>query len=379
VEVEPTDIYYANYSDQFYTFTNIVAVNTQEPEEASSHETFLFGAASNLYVSPGHIYITSPWYWDNGPQSFEGTMVYKIAVDDGDIDYVAEGYVPGWVLNQFSMDEYNGHFRIATTNGHISRRGSSSTSSVYVLNASLGIVGRVEGLAPGEQIYSARFMGGRCYLVTFKKVDPLFVVDLSEPESPRVLGKLKIPGYSDYLHPYDENHLIGVGKETVEAEEGDFAWYQGVKISLFDVSDVSNPRELAKLEIGDRGTDSPVLRDHRAFLFSRTRNLLVMPVLVAEIDSKVYSAGVPPNAHGNYVFQGAYVFHVSLTEGFIIRGKITHLDGKDALLKSGYYFESPYSVERSLYIDDVLYTISKGTIKMNSLEDLEELNRVELS
>ena len=378
-EVEPTDIYYANYSDQFYTYTNIVSVNVQDAEEEASHETFLLGAASNLYVSMSSIYLTSPWRWEDEDLSLDGTMVYKIAVEGGEIDYVAEGFVPGWVLNQFSMDEHDGYFRIATTEGHVSRSRNSSTSSIYVLNSSLGIVGSAEGLAPGEQIYSARFMGSRCYLVTFKKVDPLFVVDLSEPESPRVLGKLKIPGYSDYLHPFDENHLIGVGKETVEAEEGDFAWYQGVKLSLFDVSDVSNPRELAKLEIGDRGTDSPVLRDHRAFLFSRQRNLLVMPVLVAEIDSDAYSGSVPANAHGEYVYQGAYVFHVSLTDGFIIRGKITHLDGKDDLLKSGYYFESQYSVERSLYIDDVLYTISKGMIKMNSLEDLEELNRLELS
>ncbi len=378
-EVEPTDIYYANYSDQFYTFTNIIAINTQDPEEEASHETFLRGAASNLYVSLSSIYLTSPWRWEDEDLSLDGTMVYKITVEGGEIDYVAEGFVPGWVLNQFSMDEHDGYFRIATTEGHVSRSRNSSTSSVYVLNSSLGIVGRVEGLAPGEQIYSARFMGSRCYLVTFKKVDPLFVVDLSEPKSPRVLGKLKIPGYSNYLHPFDENHLIGVGKETVEAEEGDFAWYQGVKLSLFDVSDVSNPRELAKLEIGDRGTDSPVLRDHRAFLFSRSRRLLVMPVLVAEIDSDAYSGSVPANAHGEYVYQSAYVFHVSLTDGFIIRGKITHLDGKDDLLKSGYYFESQYSVERSLYIEDVLYTISKGMIKMNSLEDLEELNRLELS
>jgi len=105
----------------------------------------------------------------------------------------------------------------------------------------------------------------------------------------------------------------------------------------------------------------------------------VLPVLVAEIDPNAYSGGVPPNAEGDYVFQGAYVFDVSLTGGFRLRGMITHLDGDDALLKSGFYFESEYSVERSLYIDDVLYTISKGMIKMNSLEDLEEINRVELS
>ncbi|MCW3991649.1 MAG: beta-propeller domain-containing protein, partial [Candidatus Bathyarchaeota archaeon] len=161
--------------------------------------------------------------------------------------------------------------------------------------------------------------------------------------------------------------------------EGDFAWYQGVKISLFDVSDVSRPRELAKFEIGDRGTDSPVLRDHRAFLFSRAKSLLVIPVLVAEIDPEVYSGEVPPDAHGDYVYQGAYVFHLSPSDGIRLRGRVTHLEGADDLLKSGYYFESRRSVKRALYIDDVLYTISDGMIKMNSLVDLEEINRVTLS
>jgi uncharacterized secreted protein with C-terminal beta-propeller domain len=277
------------------------------------------------------------------------------------------------------MDEREGYFRIATTNGFSTRSGSSTSNNVYVLNASLGVTGKLEGLAPGEDIYSARFMGSRCYLVTFKKVDPLFVIDLSDPERPEVLGKLKIPGYSDYLHPYDENTLIGVGKETEEAEEGDFAWYQGVKISLFDVSDVSDPKEIAKFEIGDRGTDSPVLHDHKAFLFSRAKNLLVIPVLVAEIDEGDYSGDVPANAYGEYVYQGAYVFHVSPGQGIELRGRVTHIDDPLEFLKSGYWFDSELSVERSLYIDDFLYTISRGMIKMNGLFDLSEMGSVELT
>jgi uncharacterized secreted protein with C-terminal beta-propeller domain len=193
--------------------------------------------------------------------------------------------------------------------------------------------------------------------VIFKKVDPLFVIDLSDIEHPTILGKLKILGYSDYLHPYDETHLLGVGKETIEAEGGDFAWYQGVKLSLFDVSDVSQPKQLVKYEIGDRGADSPVLRDHRAFLFSRSKNLLVLPVLVVKINPNVYTKEIPSNAYGEYVFQGAYVLHVSLDDEISVRGRITHL-ANDDLLKSGYYFESKYAVKRALFINDVLYTIS---------------------
>jgi uncharacterized secreted protein with C-terminal beta-propeller domain len=313
--------------------------------------------------------------YQNNAQS---TIIHRISVENGEIEYQASGEVLGYVLNQFSMDEYNGYFRIATTSGQVwGWNGATSKNNVYILNSDLNIVGRLENLAPGENIHSARFMGDRGYLVTFKKIDPLFVLDLSNPSDPRVLGQLKVTGYSDYLHPYDETHIIGIGKETVEAEEGNFAWYQGIKISLFDVSDVENPIEIAKYEIGDRGTDSPILTDHKAFLFDKSRNLLVIPVTVAQIDPSQYPGGVPANAYGNPVWNGAYIFKISVEEGLILQGKITHMD--NAELKMGYYSTSQYSIKRSLYIDDVLYTISDSKIKMNSLLDLSEINQLNLS
>jgi len=242
----------------------------------------------------------------------------------------------------------------------------------------LNVTGKIEDIAPGETIYSARFMGGRGYLVTFKKIDPFFVIDLSDPANPEILGKLKITGYSSYLHPYDENRIIGIGKETVEAEEGDFAWYQGVKISFFDVSDVENPIEIDKYEIGDRGTDSPILWDHKALLFDKEKNLLAMPVLVAEINEEQYPGGVPSNAYGDYVWQGLYVFDIS-EDGLRLRGRITHIEELDEYIKSGFYFSSDYMVQRSLYIEDVLYTISNRKIKLNNLEDLSEISEIELA
>jgi inhibitor of cysteine peptidase len=166
--------------------------------------------------------------------------------------------------------------------------------------------------------------------------------------------------------------VIGVGKETIAAEQGDFSWYQGVKISLFDVSDVENPVEIDKHEIGDRGTDSAVLRDHKAFLFDKSRNLLVMPVSVAEIDSEKYPKGVPPYIQGDFVWQGAYVFDISLDEGLVLKGRITHAEDTSS------YSSYLYQVKRSLYIDNVLYTISEKKIKMNSLENLEQINEIEL-
>src|SRR3989338_4716362 len=305
------------------------------------------------------------------------TVIHRISVNKNNIEHEAEGEVPGNVLNQFSMDEYNNHLRIATTTS--GRWGDKQSNNVYVLNMDLEITGKIEGLAEGEKIYSARFLQDRAYLVTFKKIDPLFVINLENPESPEVLGYLKIPGYSDYLHPYDENHLIGIGKETAEAESGNFAWYQGVKISLFDVSNVSNPVEIDKYEVGDRGTDSYALHEHKAFLFSKSKNLLVLPILLAEIDKSQYSGEISAWAYGRYVWQGAYVFSISAEDGIKVKGRITHEDNKTADSSRYYYWNSNFAVKRSLYMENTLYTISDSMIKANNLEYLEEINKVQIS
>lgn len=383
VKINPTSVYYSNVSDYCNAFTVVVAINTDNPSEPVSYETFLFGYASNVYVSLNNIYVAVPRF----SEDCWITEIHKIRIEGGRVAYEASGAVPGLILNQFSMDEYNGYFRIATMFDQPLLRDlftslakpeeNRPATNVYVLNMSLAVIGGIEGLAPGERMYSARFMGNRCYLVTFKKVDPLFVISLEDPADPRILGKLKIPGYSDYLHPYDENHLIGIGKWTVEAEEGDFAWYQGVKISLFDVSDVEHPKEIDSYIVGDRGTDSPVLRDHKALLFDRDLNLLAMPILLAEIDESKYPNGVPPNTYGDYVWQGLYVFNI--TENSIsLRGRITHIDDPNEFLKSGYWFYSEYSIERALYIENILYTISSKMIKMNKLDDLSEIGKLNL-
>ena len=369
-EILATDIYYSDVADYYYMYTTIIAVNTQNDDQEPTYETILLGASSNLYVSLNNIYLTFP-VWGTGVGDSEKTSIHRIQIAGDEIEYVASGEVPGMVLNQFSMDEYGDYFRVATTTN-----GQTTQNNVYILDMGLNVTGSLTGLAPGERIYSARFMGKRGYLVTFKQVDPLFVIDLEDPYNPQVLGYLKVTGYSDYLHPYDETHIIGIGKETTDA--GTFAWYQGVKISLFDVTDVSNPREISKLEIGDRGTDSPVLWDHKAFLFDKSRNLLVMPILEAKVDETKYSEADLVWAYGEPVWQGAYVFNVSLDQGIQLKGRITHIDDPSDIEQGYYYSYSPFSVERSLYIGDVLYTISDAKIKMNSLENLEYINEVEL-
>jgi inhibitor of cysteine peptidase len=383
--IPPDDIYYYNFTDSSYSFTTIVALNIKNDAQAPTHETILLGATSTIYVSQNNIYLTFPNHTWKENETMK-TSIQRISIDKQAITFAAQGEVPGYVLNQFSMDEHNGYFRIATTVYNYNWRTfadeatveeAKDKNNVYVLDMNLNVVGKLEDLAPGEQIYSARFMGDRLYLVTFRNIDPLFVIDLSNPTAPKVLGQLKVTGYSGYLHPYDENHIIGIGKETIYDAKEDFSWYQGVKISLFDVSDVSNPVEIAKYEIGDRGTHSPVLEDHKALLFNKEKNLLVIPVREAKIDPTKYEGDVPSWAYGDPVWQGAYVFDISLN-GMQLRGKITHIEDAE-LLKLGYYFGSDYTVQRSLYIDNVLYTISRMKVKMNSLETLAEINAVELS
>ena len=315
------------------------------------------------------------WEWEAKLEAeMRKTVIQKIAIDDGEIEYKEKGEVEGYPLNQFSMDEHKGYFRIATTTNFWTRGlGSVQYNNVFVLDEDMEIVGSLEKLAEDERIYSTRFMGDRLYMVTFKRIDPLFVIDLSDPGDPEVLGELKIPGFSDYLHPYDQDHIIGVGKETSSNEWGGTS-IKGVKIALFDVSDVKNPKEIDKVEIGDQGTDSEALRDHKAFLFDKEKNILVIPVREVKED-RFYDKLV--GYYRQRVWHGAYVFGLTPEDGFKLKGKISHYEGDEG--EKWYWWQSPSSVRRSLYMDDVLYTISAKYIKMNDLEDIEEeINEVEL-
>ncbi len=358
-EIVPTEIHYTNCSDNYQQFTTFVAMNIQNMTEAPTYLTIMLGSTSNMYVSTNNMYITYP--------DFDGnTTIYRVHIQANNMSCEASGKVNGHELNQFSMDEYDNHFRIVTTNW----ANGTQRNNLYVLNMNMSIVGKLEDLGVRENLHAVRFIGDRCYLVTFVQTDPLFVIDLTEPTNPTVLGELEIPGYSDYLHPYDENHIIGVGKEAVGASEGGFAWYQGVKISLFDVSNVSHPVQMANYVIGDRGTNTPVLTDHKAFLFDATRNLLVLPVSVAKIDETQYPYGVPSYAYGTTVWQGAYVFNVTLSNGITLRGRITHMESGANVNDDSYW------VTRALYIENILYTVSDMKVKLSSLEDLTLIKEI---
>lgn len=343
----------------------IVAVVPTQSATAEVKKEVIVGSAENLYASLNNLYIAATewqYYWRGGNgSSEEKTHIFRFAFTGDGVSFEAKGSVPGHILNQFSMDEHEQSFRVATTQGQSWDSEHPSSSNLFVLNFDLEQVGSVTDIAPGEQIYSVRFVGDRTYMVTFKKTDPFFVFDTSDPRNPRILGKLKIPGYSDYLHPYDENHILGFGKEAEDSKDGNFAWYQGMKVALFDVTDPSNPVEMSKVTIGDRGTQSPLLSNHKALLFDRTRNLLAFPVSVAKISDAAKQQGSWDSpAYGDTVFQGAYVYDVSLAGGLKLRGSITHY-GDDDIVKAGSYL-SGKDVERIVRIGDSLLTVGQDRV-----------------
>lgn len=411
--IKPDVWYFDNHESQ-YTFTTITSLDTGSGNEKAA-ETYLLGTGNTVYVSENAIYVSYQRYHPviyrkDGPvlvgSSGSGvsvaspvsrdfntlpaeerqslisdlrsgeedalkrqevdqttTAIHKIAIGDGAIRYVAMGEVPGALHNQFSMDEYGGNLRTATTSSVYTRSGQYTYNNVFVLNGQMDTIGSLTHIAEQETIYSTRFVGDRLYMVTFRRIDPFFVIDLSSPENPKILGKLKIPGYSDYLHPYDASHIIGIGKETSSNEWGGVST-SGVKLALFDVSDVENPKQLDKVQIGDAGSDSAALYDHHAFLFNRNKDILVIPIRAVSASPVVkgeYSGKRPD------VWYGAYVFGLTPQTGFTLKGTVQHGSGD-----SGYYYygSSNAEVKRSLYIGNVLYTISPKQVRANSLADI---------
>ncbi len=370
--------------------TNYVVVAGVPTTDAQGkvEEEIIVGSSGTIYASPKNLYVAeekSNWFYANpNANNQEQTIVHKFSLNPEDIKYLGKADVPGHIINQFSMDENGGDFRIATTLGNAWDSEKPSTNNIYVLDSGLKIAGKIEGIAPGETIYSVRFVGERAYMVTFKKIDPFFVIDLSDAKNPKILGKLKIPGYSDYLHPYDENHIIGFGKDAVDAGEEEmnglnFAWYQGLKIAMFDVTDVANPVEMHKTSIGDRGSSSPLLYDHKALLFDKAKGLMALPVTVAEISKALKDdPKASASTYGEIVFQGAYVYNVSLEKGFELKGKIGHYAPNEVKDKSGYYWSGDSDIQRILYIGEYLYTVSQAIVRANMLNDLSEVKSLEL-
>jgi inhibitor of cysteine peptidase len=421
VVLEP-DVYYFDNPESQYVFSTVTALDASSGATKGA-KTFLIGSGNILYVSPDAMYVSyqkwhpvyrtmgggpqiavaaggagvssssaasAPVLWEDFNKLSEQekqdviarmksgeqesirkqeydqttTVIHKIAISNGDITYIAHGEVPGALKNQFSMDEYNGNLRAATTSSVWTNQGQYEYNNVFVLDPAMKVIGSLTHIAEQEKIYSTRFIGDRLYMVTFRRIDPFFVIDLSSPETPKILGKLKIPGYSDYLHPYDKNHIIGVGKETATNDWGGVST-RGVKLALFDVTDVEHPKQVDKVEIGDSGTDSAALYDHKAFLFDKAKNLLVIPIRQVTTVPVVQKGGYYGSRQ--QVWYGAYVFGVTPKDGFELSGTVKH-----GSAEGGYYWygSSANEVKRSLYIGNDLYTISSAKIVATDLANV---------
>ncbi len=337
------------------SYVNIVSLDLEDSAQQARVASYL-GAGREVYMSRENIYLaTNPHYAE--------TEVYRFAVRGTGVSYEARGRVQGNLLNQFSMDEHEGFFRIATT----SREKGILSNNLFVLNRDMEVVSALTEIAPTERIYAVRFMGERAYMVTFEIIDPFFVIDLSDPFKPRILGELKIPGFSTYLHPVGENHILGIGRDVQVLEHRDsqghvigqpFGVEKGLKLSLFDISDLENPLEKHQVILGTEGTFSEALHNHKAVLFDPRNNLLALPVYLSY-------------AH-KFNDQGAYVYRVDLEDGFRLLGSESHLGargeaGQDAFIK------------RTLYVQDYLYFVSDARISARTVDEFSTVAAIDLA
>ena len=311
----------------------------------------------------------------------EKTTIYKFNINKNKgVSYSTKTDIDGRTINQYSMDEKDGNLRIAleTIDG----------TRIAILDDKLHLLGETEKVAEDEEMRSSRFVGDKAYLVTYETTDPLFVVDLSDVKDPKVLGELKIPGYSTYLHPYDDTHLIGIGVDTEEIIDRDEfgevissrAIVTGMKMSLFDVSDVNNPKQLSQTTIGDSRTVSAVLTNPKALLFSKEKELIAIPVnnYKDEFSIEDYEDGEDVTEafldyDKPYVSEGYFVYNINLENGFTLKGVINHEKSE-----STHYYNRNSKLLRGLYIEDDLFTVSEEAIKVNKLDNLDEISNISL-
>ena len=275
------DIYIGKEDTKSCQYLMISGIDTKGDTKIISTKS-IFGCGSIVYSSKSSLYLTDYYSIQDDNTFSSGTKIFRFSIDEGNIELKAEGVVLGNPLNQFSMDEYDGIFRIVTTvnsyeyvddHGMVSSNNFKQYNCIYALNDNLEIVGKLENLAEGERVYSVRFEGTTGYFVTFRQVDPLFTVDLSEPENLKIRSELKIPGFSEYLHKYSDGLLFGLGKDADE-ESGRA---MELKLSMFDVSDVFDVTEKHKLIISNKFY-SEAAYNHKAIVINSDRNIIAFPV-----------------------------------------------------------------------------------------------------
>lgn len=384
-ELVPWNEWYRPDVPDGYYMTAVVTLDAGNVETIR-HSTAVLAGAGTIYASPSALYLTDLAY-DEADNYRESTVIHKFSLpEDGSAQYAGTGAVPGRLLNQFSLGEFEGVLRVAT---HISPTFASigvalpetpvasspaaqasspspNTNSVYTLaqdGGALKIIGRVEGLAPNETIYSARFIGKRGFLVTFRQIDPLFVLDLSDPSAPRVTGELKIPGYSDYLHPLGETHLIGVGRTVTTAEWGGVI-RDAIQLSLFDVSNMANPTLVQQVSLGNPGSYSDVSYTHKAFTFLESGGLLALPAQLTTENNNITPQFIyqPPE-------DAVLCLKVDAATGFTTLGKLTFPTPGD-------FSYVPW--RRAAIIGDVIYGVTVNSIVAAPKSALTEVKTLSL-
>ena len=342
------DIYYFPESEES-NYLNIASFNVNNLEDANV-KTFL-GAGSDVYCSENNLYITKTnWNYKMIEDSTAETSIYKISLNGTKLVLEAETKIPGMIINQFSLDEYNGNLRIAVTK-YNNNSSEDTSNNLYILDSKLSVIGSIENMAEGEEIYSVRFMGNKGYIVTFKQVDPLFVIDLSNPINPSVVGELKIPGYSSYLHPYDENHIIGIGYNTTETSYGSTV-NDGIKLSMFDVSNPTNPVEMFNTVIGDKHTNTSATYDHKAVMFSKEKNIIAIPIV--QYNRKYESKAV--------------IYNIDFENGFNQLGEIEEESDNITYRR----------IERIIYVGSNYYTFSNKWVNVSDMKTFETIKNIEL-
>ena len=281
-------------------------------------------------------------------KEYEITYINRINLkENGFLGDITTGQVNGNLLNQFSIDEKDQYLRVAIT---YNDEEYNSLNGVVILDSDLKEHSSLLDLAKGERIYSVRFLKDKLFLVTFKQIDPFFVIDLKDHKNPEVLGYLKIPGYSNYLHPISDTLILGVGQSTKEAEWGGVV-NSGVKVSLFDVSDYNDPKEVSTYNVFSENSQSPIQNDHKAFLYVSKENLVVIPV-----------------------FDYYYTENSNKINFYVLEIKENELLEKTIILHNSK--NSYSSLLRSLYIGDELYTISDELIKTYNFESAKETEKI---
>lgn len=363
------DSYLMNISNAYVSENAIYLLNQRYSNDTKMPISLLFGLKGVFGLED---------YYEMYAESGYYTEIYKFDIKEN-VEYKAKTKVKGKTINQYSLDEKDNHLRIALYDNDGSR--------VAIFDEDLKQIGISDNVAKGEKMYSSRFIGDKVYFVTYKTIDPLFVMDLSNETKPKILGKLKIPGYSTYLHPYDENHIIGIGMETKEIINRNSngkvisttAKVVGMKMALFDVSNVNSPVQISSVVIGDSRTTSAILTNPKALLFSKEKSLIAIPVNNYSQDFEVTSSNNYETMINNYTkygkpynAEGYFVYNINVQDGFKLKGVITHEK------TNATYYYSNSKLLRGLYIDNNLYTVSETMIKVNELDSLKAVGELKL-